>query len=395
MEQKRDSKYCAYCGPAQVNHLALWVSSTGDVMTLAVPTHKLPFYRFFTRLGDVVASYLGKIAFLFGKALGAITLTDDIETTISDRSRLLWKEAKRRSIPMQQLLLRGKPTDTFIVRHKGKTEFFKSLPLPSFNVAALRMDDKIWFKKSMRTAGLPVPHSRNVSDMKSGAKALEELGTVCVKPRSGSNGRHTFPYVKTVADMQKALAAVKDICAFASVEEQLEGNLCRATCVGGTMIGFLQSYYPTVTGDGTSTIAALVAQLNATRAEGVGEIILDDSHIGSIERRGYTLESVLPEGVALPLTYRAGSSLGGSNREFGRSIHESFIAPIEAAAKMTGLSIVGFDIIIPDPMQPADSQRWGFIEANSLPWIDLHAAPFYGDPIDLSPHVWDLWEKSI
>jgi cyanophycin synthetase len=303
----------------------------------------------------------------------------------------MWLEARRRGIEMRQLLFWGSPTDTFRVRVDGRIHIFKSLPLPPLHAETLRMDDKIWFKEALAREGLPVPKSSGASNLESAKRALAEFGTVCVKPRSGSNGRHTYPVVKTEEDLSAAFKSVKQICAFASVEEQLEGNLCRATCVGGKLLGFLESNYPTVAGDGVLTIRELVARANAEKPNGVADIVLDDSHTGYIRRRGYELDSVLPSGVSLPLTYRAGASSGGRNRERGRAVHPSFIPIIERAAALTGLSIVGFDLIIPDSEAPAESQRWGFIEANSLPWIDLHAAPFSGEPNDLSAAVWDLW----
>ncbi len=381
---------CAACGPAQTSHFALWLSNSTDTFTLSMPWG--PFTGVITGASYAAMGVVGRAAFYLCRALGIITLSSDMDTGISDRTKLLWQEAARRGISIRQMFFFGLPSDSFVGEFGGRTRFFKSIPLLPTSDAALRMDDKIWFKRAMREAGFPVPQSRGVRTFTEAKAALQEFELVCVKPRSGSNGRHTYPYVKTEEDLHKALASVKQVCLYASVEEQLEGNLCRATCVDGTLVGFLESGYPTVVGDGVSTIRELVAKLNESRAEKVGEIVLTASHEGYIGRRGYTLDAVLPHGESLPLTYRAGYGQGGWNREHGRDIHQSFIPIIESAAKHTGLSVVGFDIIIPDAQASAESQKWGFIEANSLPWIDLHNAPLYGTPIDLAPHVWDLWE---
>ncbi|HVX90969.1 MAG TPA: hypothetical protein VHC20_05095 [Candidatus Paceibacterota bacterium] len=385
------STFCADCGPAQANHAALWFANTTDTFTLSLP--RGPLSGTLAQMGNSVTSLLGHIAFYVARMTGALTLSSDRTQTCSNRTKLLWEEAARRGIDMQQLMFFGKPSDTFVVNLRGRMRFFKSLPLLATDDAALRMDDKIWFKRAMRESGYPVPKSIGVRTQEEARAALAELGMVCVKPRTGSNGRHTYPYVKTEEDLAAALASVKKICAYASVEEQLEGNLCRATCVNGKLIGFFESGYPSVVGDGSTTIRELITQKNAARVEKVEPVEITASHEGYIRRRGYTLDSVLPAGVELPLTYRAGYGQGGWNREHGRAIHPSFIPVIEGAAKRTGLSIVGFDIIIPDPQKPANEQRWGFIEANSLPWVDLHSAPLYGTPIDVSPAVWDMWAE--
>ena len=297
---------------------------------------------------------------------------------------------------MRQLFLCKKPTDTFEIYVDGKRYFFQSIPIPPSlsKHEALDMDDKISFKRALRACGLPVPKSYSVQSLRRACEVLTELKTVCVKPQSGSNGRHTYPYVKTEADLAHALASATNICALASIEEHLEGNLCRATCVDGTLIGFLESFYPTVVGDGVSTIAELIEKANKEKPERVENIIITPSHEGYIGRRGYALTDILPEGTSLPLSYRAGFGQGGRNREHGRAIHPSFIPLIEEAARTVRLPVVGFDIIIPNPLRAADEQRWGFIEANSLPWIDLHQTPLYGEPINLASAVWDLWKIS-
>lgn len=370
--------------------MSLWLGTLADAATLRVPVYRIPFYSFLMRAAERIVSVAGALCFHVARGLHLIRLSDDPETSVSARSKLLWQEAARRGIRMQQLMLAGMPTDLFRVRHGRTTQFFRSLPL-SPDARALCMDDKVLFKEKMERADLPVPKRFGVSGFSDAERALEAVGTACVKPRTGSNGRHTYPNVRTSKDLEEAFKGVKQISAFVTVEEYLEGNLCRATCVGGTLIGFLESAYPSVTGDGRSTIAELIERANAQKLPGVDDMTLDAVNEGFIRRRGYAPGSVLAEGTTLALTYRGGTGSGGSNREHGRNIHPSFIPLIEKAAQRTELSIVGFDLIIPDPQQPADTQRWGFIEANSLPWIDLHAHPYYGDPIDLSSAVWELW----
>lgn len=382
---------CADCGSVPAPHWKLWIDNVSDAITLQIPLHDLPLYSRLIAIADTILSFVGRLTFFALRALHVITLSDDITTSPSDRSKFLWEEARRRSINMKHLMIFGTPTDMFWVRHNGRSEFFQSLPL-SPESHALRMDDKVLFKERMRQGGLPVPKSFGVSSLSEARARVREIGSACIKPRTGSNGRHTYPNVHTDEQVASAYKGVKQIGPFVTVEEFLEGNLCRATCVDGTLIGFLESAYPTIVGDGVSTIAELIQVANTRKVDGVSDIILDSSVLDFVKRRGYTPESVLPAGEKLALTYRGGTGSGGSNREHGRGgIHPSFIEPIEKAAKLTELTIVGFDIIIPDAQQPADSQKWGFIESNSLPWIDLHMQPFYGEPVDLTPAVWDAW----
>jgi hypothetical protein len=369
----------------------LWIDNLTDALAFHAVTPSFPFYTVLTNADVALFGCIGRVLAWIGTPLGFVSFVSDTEKALSDRSRLLWEEARRRKIEMELVCVFGTPTDIFRIRHRGKTSYFKSLPLPVL-ARALRMDDKVLFKKKMKEAGLPVPESRSVWKFSQVRGALRTLGTVCIKPRTGSNGRHTYPFVRTEEEARDAFTQVRAISPFASVEEHLEGNLCRATCVGGVLLGFLESSHPQLVGNGVLTVAELVEELNAHRPSGTDEIVVDASIRGYIRRRGYDLDSVVPQGISFQISYRGGRSAASTNREYGRNIHPSFIRPIEEAAVLTELPVVGFDLIIPDPLKPADTQRWGFIEANSLPWIDLHANPYYGERHDLSAAVWDMWE---
>ena len=72
-------------------------------------------------------------------------------------------------------------------------------------------------------------------------------------------------------------------------------------------------------------------------------------------------------------------------------LHPSFIPIFERAAQAVDLAVVGFDSIIPDPTKPAETQKWGIIECNTLPFIDLHYDALEGKPRNIAGMIWDLW----
>ncbi|HTE48752.1 MAG TPA: hypothetical protein VK675_02505, partial [Candidatus Paceibacterota bacterium] len=108
-------------------------------------------------------------------------------------------------------------------------------------------------------------------------------------------------------------------------------------------------------------------------------------------RAGFVMTDILPQGVYLPLTYRAGRLFGGKTIEMWRDLHPSFIPIFEKAAEIVGLSVVGFDAIIPNPTKPAETQRFGIIECNTLPFIDLHYYALEGKPKNIAGMIWDMW----
>ena len=386
---------CVECGSSSSKHWLVWIASTLD-LTLA---RTVTSHRFLSFYSDVVrksAALLAPVISLFFKSaviLRIISLRDDIEKTHTLRSRVVWEEARRRGIPMRQLFVLGLSTELFEAYLQNSSHIFLSLPVPlRYRADEPWVDDKYMLKKKFAEGGVAAPLSYSVSTFKEAREALARLGTVCVKPRFGSNGRHTFPYVSTEEELAKAFYSAKKICYWVVVEEHLEGNISRATCVNGTLVGFLESQYPTVVGDGHSTIRELIEKENLNRPARVEEIELTPVHTSYIARRGYSADSVLEADKILPLTYRAGYGSGGRNWERGTDINPELRQEIERAARVTRLPVVGFDLIIQNPHQSPQGQRWGIIEANSLPWIDLHSSPLYGTPQNVAAHIWDLWK---
>ena len=73
-------------------------------------------------------------------------------------------------------------------------------------------------------------------------------------------------------------------------------------------------------------------------------------------------------------------------------IHPKFKEIFEKAGGVVEASIVGFDVIIPNPTEDPKGQTWGIIEWNSMPFIDLHYFAYEGPQLDLAKNIWDLWE---
>jgi hypothetical protein len=57
--------------------------------------------------------------------------------------------------------------------------------------------------------------------------------------------------------------------------------------------------------------------------------------------------------------------------------------------------ILGFDFITPSVEVDPDTVRWGIIECNSVPFINLHHDPLIGDPVNVAAKVWDLVEGEM
>jgi cyanophycin synthetase len=393
-EYKETPGTCSACGNSPVNHFHTYVAYTMSVWGTGSKWNPLYALRAFS---GVLADRIEPMLYRGIAALPISRFERDAENAVTYRSQVVWEEAKRRGIEMEQLVLGNSRTDIYRARVGGKALYFHSLPTAYFQKAHESwVDDKFLLKRELREAGVPAPRSISTRTLKEARRAFEELdGSVVVKPRLGSRARHTTTNVCTLQELEEAFKSAQKLCRYVAIEEFLEGPVCRATCVGGKLAGFFEAHPPRITGDGHSTIVQLIEKQNSQKPERVGDIVLTDEHRAHLSRLTLGENSVLPEGKVVALTHRTGRLFGGETRELRDDIHPKLRATLERAARVVGGPIVGFDLIISDASADPDKQTWGIIEANTLPYIDLHYLPLHGEPSPVARDVWDWVERHL
>lgn len=328
--------------------------------------------------------------------MGLLRFSGNSAEACSDRSQVIWEEADRRGIPMEQCVFAGKPIEQYRAQIHGRWHHFDSLPVPLWkNTRAYTwMDDKAELKKVLTYAGVPVPRGGRARTFSQAHALFErvEKPVIC-KPEVGSRGRHTTTHLYTNDDLKKGFAIAQQLCHFVVVEEHLVGSVYRGTYVNGEIVGILRGDPPRVTGDGVSTIAQLIEKKNALRHERVREYIVTENTHAFLARQGYALETVLEEGKEIDLLEKVGLSYGGYTIEEKPIAHPKTLAYLKNAGDVLQAPLVGFDFIIADITKDPDEQKWGIIEANSLPFIELHHFPVAGAPINVAAKVWDMWEQ--
>ncbi len=391
---------CPYCGNNPVPHHLVWYSESLNILLTPV-RQKILFNsltKFFKKRG--FDQSLAKFFLKAGELLKIISRQKDVKLFKVRRAQVLAEEAGRREIEMHELLLFGKPFDCYTAKKLGNYEIGKSseiifsgLPRPSgyANPWLDLMDDKWLFKKKLMENNLPVPAGRSVSSFKQALEVFNNIGKpVIIKPRSGSRGRHSTTFVSSVDDLKKAYKVAKQLCHFVIVEEQLFGPVYRATVVNFELAGVLRGDCPQVVGDGIKSITDLIKEKNQTPHQGVKNIVIDPSIELFLSRQGLGLTSVVPKGQVVNLTEKIGVNYGGSSSEDFEICHVDNKELFISAAKVLGDPIVGFDFIISDITKSWKEQKCGFIEVNSLPFINLHHDPLHGQPKNVAAKVWDM-----
>src|SRR3989344_270732 len=390
-----DAETCQACGNSPTNHIVTYIASTFDIWQ-GMLAYRLSRYRFFTRFERALRRLslsLDRLNYSLWHTLGIIRFGTDSSRAKTYRSQVVWEEAIQRGIPMQQLRFLGTETDIYRA-HLGRWVYFESLPIPHElpQTAFQWIDDKFLLYRLLRAAGIPIPETESVTDENAARHALRSCGgPVVVKPRAGSRGRHTTTHVATEEDVGKAFRCARELCRYVLVSRHLKGSVCRGTLVAGKLVGFFQADPARVRGDGVSTIRELGEEKNASKHVRVHDVVLNAGHADFLSRFGHDFDSVLEKGKTIDLSHWTGRILGGETWELLDTVHPALRRSLEKAAAVLGVPVVGFDLIIEDPEKDPATQEWGIIEANSLPFIDLHDLPLHGTPSNVAAHVWDLW----
>ncbi len=258
-------------------------------------------------------------------------------------------------------------------------------------------DDKFILKEEFIKNNIPVPHyfSFSIFYPQNVEKIFSKFKTpIIVKPRVGSRGRHTVTNIRTLEEFKAGINIAKQICSYLVAEEHLDGYVCRATLVSGKLVGFYRGGAPFVVGDGEKTVEQLIVEKDEKRPDRVEKVLVNDELKNHVARSGFRMNDILPAGTHLSLTHRTGRFYGGVTREMWGELHPSFVPILERAAAVVNIPVIGFDCIVPDPTKDAVGQRWGIIECNTLPFIDLHYYALEGKPQNIAGKIWDLWETN-
>lgn len=385
---------CSYCGDAPVNHRLAYIE---NIISSTIDSHMVSSTKLAPQFLKDFAGWIPVFLFRMLAWLGLAHFSSDIEKANSFRSQIIWKEAKKRGIKMEQVIIGKKPLDWYRATVNGKTIYFESIPIqPEFLDFKMNWDSKIVLKKELAKHSVPIPQYATLPlfRLQSLGQIYSQFKTpVIVKPQIGSRSRHTITNINNFTDFKNGVAIARQISSHLVVEEHLQGSVCRATLVGGVLAGFYRGKAPSIVGDGIKTIRELITEKDANRNSRVQPIRMGTELYAYIHRSGFSMDDVLPDQTELILSHRNGRLFGGTTKEMIDELHPSFIPILEKAAHIVGLSVVGFDCIIPDPTKDAGSQRWGIIECNTLPFIDLHYYALEGTPRNIAGMIWDLWNN--
>ncbi len=245
--------------------------------------------------------------------------------------------------------------------------------------------DKDLTKRLLASVGVPVPEGQVAHSPAEAWEAAQDIGLpVVVKPRDGNHGRGVTLDLGTQAEIETAWALARHHGSEVVVERYVRGDEHRLLVVGGEVVAAARGEAAWVTGDGRSTVRALIDdQLNRDPRRGTSEdhplsrIVIEEDDVvrADLERLGLGADSIPAAGRRV-LIQRNGNVAIDCTGE----VHPEVAHLVALAARTVGLDIAGVDLVAEDIGRPLHEQGGAVIEVNAGPGLLMHLRPAEGQP---------------
>jgi cyanophycin synthetase len=258
-------------------------------------------------------------------------------------------------------------------------------------------DDKMLTKEILRNEGIPVPEGDTVRTIEQAWALADRIGyPVVVKPLVGNHGRGITANITTPEDLEIAFNISIMIHDSVLIERFLEGCDHRILVINNKFTAAARREPAEVVGDGKSTIADLIDEVNQDPRRGIGHekiltrLEIDNMTLRLLEQKGLELESVLEKGERLQIKSTSNLSQGGVAIDVTDEVHPVIRAMAERISQIINLNIIGIDVVAKDLRKRLTNERGGVVEVNAQPGFRMHLNPFEGRPRMVSKPVVDM-----
>lgn len=264
------------------------------------------------------------------------------------------------------------------------------------NIAVDIACDKEETKYLLEQAEVPIPKGSIVRNEKELKNIVEKLGFPLVtKPINGNHGNGITVNINSWEEAVTGFKAANKISRSVIIEKQVFGEDYRILMINNRMVAAARRSPAHVIGDGKRTIKELVREINKDPRRGYGhEKVLTQIKINSLtknilEARGYSEDTVLPEGKKVVLKDTANLSTGGTAEDVTEVVHPSNVFMAERISRIIGLDICGIDIMTSDIKRPIQATGGAVLEVNAGPGFRMHLSPTSGLPRNVAAPVVD------
>lgn len=306
----------------------------------------------------------------------------------------LVSEAIRRNIPYIRL---NRHSLVQLGYGKNQKRIQATIASTTSSIAVELACDKEETKNILEAASIPVPKGYIITEEAELESMVRRVGyPMVIKPVNGNHGKGATTNILTLEAAVEAFAAAKKYSRNVICEKFITGRDFRVLVVDYKFVAAAIRTPAAVTGDGKHTVAELIEIVNKDPRRGYGHekvltsIKIDDAALFMLEKYGYTLDTVVPEGEEVWVKPTANLSTGGTSQDVTDYVHPSNIVMCERIARVIGLDICGIDIMAGDLSQPIAETGGAVLEVNAAPGFRMHLEPAEGIARNVAEPVIDM-----
>jgi len=251
----------------------------------------------------------------------------------------------------------------------------------------------------LRDLGLPVPVQRMIYSQRAAVRAACHIGyPVVVKPLNANHGRGVSINLSSDQQVEAAFGFAREhgTSRAVLVESYVEGFDHRMLVINNELVAVAKRVPGHVKGDGTSTVSALVDEVNEDPRRGIGHekvltrLELDRPALELLALAGFDADTVLPSGEVFYLRNTANLSTGGTAIDLTDVVHPDNREMAVRAIRAVGLDVGGVDFLTTDITESYKEVGGAIVEVNAAPGFRMHVAPSQGEPRDVAGKVMDM-----
>ncbi len=257
--------------------------------------------------------------------------------------------------------------------------------------------DKEETKNLLEASEIPVPSGRIIYDEEDLQACINKIGyPIVTKPVNGNHGKGATTNIRTWEDAVAGLKAAKVYGRAVICEKFITGRDYRVLVVNYKFVAAALRTPAAVIGDGLHTIQELIDIVNSDSRRGYGHekvltaIKVDGFTMDILNKRSYTLDTVLEDREELWLKPTANLSTGGTATDVTDYVHPTNIFMAERIARIIGLNICGIDIMADNLSVPLSENGGSVLEVNAAPGFRMHLDPTEGLPRNVAEPVIDM-----
>jgi D-alanine-D-alanine ligase-like ATP-grasp enzyme len=352
--------------------------------------------RFYTKLQN-------KLWFVFLETLGFFGLvrfeSRPAKKNIYNRALIFFEEAKNQKLDIYAIKALGKYTNDFKFIVNGKSYYFESVPITVVGEHNYDIDGKAYIKKFLKNNNFPYAAGDEFINKKHAFEFAKKIGfPIVIKPTLGSLSQHASYPIKNFEQLDDAIKIAKKYSPGFILEKFIYGDLFRVTVVGNNKIYVAKKEKPNVIGDGKRNIKQLINNKNNLKNREpkdkknstLHQITIDYRLKEYLENQNYNLKSIPNKDQKVYLSNKYVLSEGCDVIGCSKLIHSNTKKMFFKLTKKLKTDLVGFDFICKDIEKDYSKQDSAIIEANSMPYIDMHQNPSSGESDNVAKDVWKL-----